>query len=273
VCTPEGGGWSGATYRRGTGSRSKIRKFFAGDLFDTEGFSIGQIHLGWVSPHLRRATVEIDHDAASEVPQGSGEAVTWRSIFEALGWDLKLEVGDSPVSKPNGPLWNATEAHAALRYFRAAHDLDAEWRYHILAVPLIDFPDGDRGVMYDFSANDINRVAREGLMVSSHFAFLADIPKWGLVRGKRAGETVTYFRTAVHELGHAMGLPHNNRDFFFMRPTDMIAAEAPADRPFPTNIKWSYAPADEHRLRHWPDLVVRPGGISLGNSGDAPISL
>jgi hypothetical protein len=68
-------------------------------------------------------------------------------------------------------------------------------------------------------------------------------------------------------MGHAMGLGHNDAGFHIMRPTDGIAQGASADKPFPANIEWSFEPNDEHRLRHWPDIAVRPGGAALGLGG------
>jgi hypothetical protein len=93
--------------------------------------------------------------------------------------------------------------------------------------------------------------------------------------GKRAAETVTYFRTSLHEFGHAMGLVHNQIDNGFMNPTDGVARHSltTPDTPFPKNMRWAYHPDDEMRLRHWPDTAVRPAGISLfgGNSPMAAI--
>ena len=83
-----------------------------------------------------------------------------------------------------------------------------------------------------------------------------DKPKWGLVRGKRGADTVT-FRAALHELGHAMGLRHNEVDNGLMNTSETIADNATTETPFPNNILWKFAADDEHRLRHWPDLVVR----------------
>jgi hypothetical protein len=84
-----------------------------------------------------------------------------------------------------------------------------------------------------------------------------------------------YFRTAVHEIGHAMGLDHNNKDNGIMNATDTIAANSlkPGSPPFPKNIQWSFAPDDELRLRHWPDIVVRPGGTPWNNNVGAPLAV
>lgn len=65
----------------------------------------------------------------------------------------------------------------------------------------------------------------------------------------------------MHEIGHAMGLLHNTVNNGFMNTTDVIAASAtPPANPFPNNVIFSYADDDKRRLRHYPDIHVRPGG-------------
>lgn len=243
--------------------------FFVGDVSRSDGQEIGKMQLGWVSPMLRRAVIEIDHVAKSKPPENNGAGVSWKSVFDSIGWDVTTLVSDGAVKKYGGPAWTDKEGHAAMLAYRDKSDLDAEWRYHILAVEQIDFPEGERGVMYDRGGS--NGVPREGLLVASDYIFPEDEPRWGALRGLRAGETVTFFRTAVHEIGHAMGLDHNNHGFEFMRPTDRIAESAPADMPFPGNIVWAFASDDEHRLRHWPDIIVRPGGLDMGAGWFSPL--
>ncbi|MGH6630263.1 MAG: hypothetical protein ACREB3_11080, partial [Burkholderiales bacterium] len=147
---------------------------------------------------------------------------------------------------------------------RDASNLDAEWRYHILAVRKLDST--PRGIMYDAFATDSNNVPREGIGISSHWV-IPNSPEWGLVKGLRVGTaSKPFFRTAVHEIGHAMGLFHNTVDNGFMNTTDVIAASGTPATPFPNNIKWSHASDDQARLRHYPDPFVRPGGVSFGGA-------
>ena len=151
---------------------------------------------------------------------------------------------------------------------REKTDLDAEWRYHFLCVPQIN---GNlRGHMYDEAAGGSNNLPREGLYVASHWRVPLN-PIWGSTQGKLSGETVIYFRTAVHEFGHALGLDHAGRGVTFMRTTEAIAGAGTSGRPFPDNIEWSFAPEDEHRLQHWSDMMVRPGGAQVLWSDTAPL--
>jgi hypothetical protein len=87
--------------------------------------------------------------------------------------------------------------------------------------------------------------------------------------------TAPYFRTVVHETGHAMGLYHNTADNGFMNTTDVIASNSltPGSPAFPNNVQWSYNGDDAKRLRHMPDIYVRPGGLPFGTSyATTPIS-
>jgi hypothetical protein len=253
---------------------------FVGDVANGAGMKVGTLRMGSVSPHLRKATVEINRVSAAAVPQDSGVGETWQTTFAKVGWDITLSPGDSDVAEPSGGSWNKGEADAAMQARRAKVDLNKEWHYDVLAVRRIDqvaTPDdptdfiegnGERGYMYDRSAN----MQGLGLMVASDYKF-PDTDKWGLVRGKYLGTTVAYLRTAVHELGHAMGLGHNEIDNGFMNPTNSVAENGRrAGTPFPTNMVWSFSPDDAHRLRHWPDLIVRPGGLGMPPSDDAPVS-
>jgi hypothetical protein len=265
---------------------------FVGTVVNRGGAIAGSLQMGFVSPSLRKAIVQIDRVPSVGVPHDNGAGEDWTSVFAKVGWDVTVVPANSDIVEPTGPFWNATEAHATMLRRRRLTDLDAEWYYYVLCVRRIDlqgaiigslFPgqkeaiaNGERGFMFDQGLGDSNHVPREGLMIASDWD-IPDRPEWGLVRGKHLGETVGYFRTAVHELGHAMGLFHNSIDNGFMNTSQNVAADSVVDHgggpvPFPDNALWSFAPDDSHRLRHWPDIVVRPGGLAWGGGGDAPVS-
>lgn len=241
--------------------------YLEGDVRNAAGAVTGRLKMGWVSERYRKATVEIDTVAGSERPLDSGSGTDWQDVFDAIGWELTLDQSDPNVAQPSGEGWSNAEMHAAMLARRDASNLDAEWRYHILAVKTID--ETPRGIMYDSSGTDSNNVPREGVGIASHW----DIPntaEWGLVKGLRFGTAAApYFRTAVHELGHALGLFHNTADNGFMNTTDVIAASATPGTPFPNNVKWAFADDDLKRLRHYPDVFVRPGGTAFGTASSS----
>jgi hypothetical protein len=249
-------------------------QFFGGEVStiltspDGTQVTFGLLEIGLVSPSLRRATLEIDRVPGSELPLDNGQGISWETIFEPVGWDLTIDVSDSNITKPTGDTWTADDGHAAMLAHRARTDLNSEWRYYMLVVKFIQFRDGDRGVMFELGKD----TPREALLLSSHYVFDANDSKWGDVRGKRAATTVTFFRTAVHETGHAMGLAHDRAGVNIMMPTDGIAEAASAGAPFPANIAWSFSADAAHRLRHAPDIAVRPGGVQFILSNQTPLS-
>lgn len=259
------------TWTTAPGGYPSASDYLEGDVkMEGTGSAIGQLKMGWVSTSFRKATIEIDTVPGSEPPTESGTGETWASIFSTVGWDVTVHISDFNVTEPSGESWSDAEMHATMLKWRDQNNLDTEWRYHILAVKQLDST--PRGIMYDAGATDSDRVPREGIGISSHWIIPQNgRPDWGSVKGQRFGTAkAPYFRTAVHELGHAFGLIHNTIDTGFMNTSDMIAEAGP----FPFNIKWSYAENDLKRLRHYPDVYVRPGGVPFGmaNRISTPIS-
>ncbi len=239
--------------------------YLEGDVKNSSGAIVGHLTMGWVSKYFRKATVEIDTVAGSEVPLNNGAGVTWNTVFDQVGWEINVQVSQLNIPEPSGASWSNAELHAAMLAHRAATNLDTEWRYHLLAVKLLD--ETTRGIMYDDGATDSNNVPREGVGISSDWKIPNSSP-WGTVKGLEFGQAAApYFRTAVHELGHAMGLFHNTVDNGFMNTTDVIANSCPAT--FPACIKWAFADDDLKRLRHYPDVYVRPGGTAFGTASTA----
>jgi len=237
-------------------------RFFVGEV-PTNPLQPSQLQMGWVSPSLRKAVIEIDRVPDSKVPQDNYAGTNWQSIFQSFGWEVNVIVSNDDVTKKTSdPLWNKGDADTTMRARRDNANLDTEWRFYILVASKIFAPSEGFGYMY--------HPTREALFMTSQHVFPENEAQWGALRGKRFDTTVAFFRTAVHEMGHAMSLGHSQKGFGFMRPTETIAAEAPADNPFPANIDWSFAPDDVHRLRHWPDITVRPGGPDRV-AGDMPL--
>jgi hypothetical protein len=247
------------------------RDYLEGDL-KKAGIVVGSLKMGWVSESYRKITLEIDTVNGADRPLGSGDGQSWQTVYGDLGYDLTLDLSETNIPEPSGDGWNDGEAHAAMLAHRDEHNLDSEWRYHMLAVKKLDST--PRGLMYDSGATDSDNVPREGVAIAAQYVFESapdpakGIPDWGAVKGSEFSKVrPAYFRAAVHELGHAFNISqHNTINTGFMNTTDAIAKVATAKNPFPSNIIWDFADDDRKRLRHWSDMFVRPGGIAFGSA-------
>ena len=247
--------------------------YLEGDVKDNTNSVVGRLTMGWISAYLRKATIEVDRVNQSEPALNNGAGINWKAVGDGINWDITVDESDTNIAEPSGEFWSDAECHAEMLARRDASNLDAEWRYYVLCVRRLDST--VRGIMFDAYGGDSNNVPREGCAVSTHWT-IPNTAEWGLVKGARFGTAAgPYFRTAVHETGHAMGLYHNTADNGYMNTTDVIASNSlnPGSAAFPNNIQWSYNSEDAKRLRHMPDIYIRPGGTPFGTSyGSTPIS-
>ena len=240
------------------------RDYAEGDVKTSNGAIVGRLTIGWISKNYRKASVEVDTAPGCKVPLESGLGQTWASVFNALGWDVAVSGDETNVTLASAASgeWTDAQMHEAMLAHRRAVNLDTAWHFHILSVNII--LSTPRGIMYDANATDSNNVPREGVGIGNDWIVPND-PEWGSEQGKKfADSKPLFFRTAVHELGHAFGLFHDTSDNGFMNTTDVIAASGTTTNPFPNNIKWQYATQGLRGLRHYPDPYVRPGGVEFG---------
>lgn len=254
--------------------------YWDGDIKTQAGLVMGRLLMMWIAPFYRQAVLEIDktHDAEfprcyppdyplpdpiKPVPNPNQKKITWESIFRNIGWDLKVMESDQFI-KTQDDRWNTCEIHKAMLDFRDECNLDAQWHYHLLTVGYFE-RDNMFGIMYSDSTEGFNKIPREGAAVS----FKTPCPDddcYGVFRNKPFYEAGgAFFRTAVHEIGHAMMLrhPNNPRENHFMQITNYLAKYHNINEKFPENINWNFSQQDIHLLCHLPDIAIRPGGLSF----------
>jgi hypothetical protein len=242
--------------------------YYEGDVKNqATGALAGRLKLGWLSDLYRKVSIEIDTVTGCNPPIVNEAGLGWRDLLKDAGFDVTVIQSETNLTEPSGDSWSDGELHSAMLAHRDAVNLDADWRYHILAVKRLDGT--ERGEMYDIGSIDSNNVPREGVAVAAKWLIPAG---WGEYTGFEFGKAKdAYLRAAVHEIGHAFGLDHPSEDVppapmdsTFMCASNSIAAAAVPPVKFPHNIVWRFSDLNNKRLRHLSDLVVRPGGLPFG---------
>jgi hypothetical protein len=264
------------------GSRS-LFDYLTGTVHDPSGEELGVISLNWISPFLRRAVIEFDRVSQVRLPLNNHTCAAfspalenhrnWHDVFRACGWEITTRISDQPA-EPASKIWSEPELQQALPALRDTFDLDHEWRFHVFCVGRLE--DGGRGYKFDLHGVDGRENPFESIVIAARFQFAdnPNDPALGRLAGRFLEDTPAYFRTCVHELGHALKLDHNFQTNGFMATTDAILQEhenrrmpdrkgrdkAKVDGDAMNLVDWEFEEGDLQRLRHWPDIVVRPGG-------------
>jgi len=235
--------------------------YLEGEVTNAAGTSIGKLCMGRVSEYLRKAEVEIDRVNGLNAPLDNGAGKVWADIFREAGWDVSVRISNANLADEADGTWSEADLHRTMLLHREAVSLDDSWHYYSLCVPH-STDSGLWGVMFDAYGSDSNHIPREGAGVFARSWFPNDA-KYGRVRNQTLDATICYFRTAVHELGHALLLfhPAETAGNYILQRTAVIAQHAQdAGVLFPDNVIWSFSPDDQRLLRHLPDPAVRPGG-------------
>lgn len=247
-------------------------EYFEGRLL-VNGVDKGSVSLGWVSPYFRRASIEIDTVVGAVAPQNVGTE-SLRSIYLNAGWDVRVTYDQTNVPIPAGvtasACWSNANLHALMLSVRnPATDLDADWHMHLVVVPAT--LGCGRGVMYDTIA-----VPREGVASFCDDGYPAsESGSFGTASGQQQRNVPRAFlRSATHETGHGFNQIHQEQeggaDNSIMTTTPSVAdvlggPTTGAPGIFPDNINLGFNDHVRHHLVHFPDIAVRPGGMTFGS--------
>lgn len=252
--------------------------YFEGTLYES-GAPQGKFTMGWVSSYFRRATLEIDTLTGAAVPAAIG-AEDFRSVFAKAGWDLNVIYDQTNIPVPAGvnanACWASPDLHALMQSIRnPATNLDAEWHMHLLVVPAA--MGCGRGVMYDTIG-----VPREGVASFSDDGYPStQSSNFGTAADKKQRDVARAFlRSACHEVGHGFNQIHQEQeagaDNSIMTTTPSVAdvlggPTTGAPGVFPDQINLAFNDHVRHHLIHFPDPVVRPGGMTFGTGHSSSV--
>lgn len=229
-----------------------------------QGTSIGTLFLVRVTTRiLRHADVRVHYYDQTKAPV---DECQWKKSLRRAQWSVAVKsVGPAPNNN-NDKLDKGGEnwSHHALKTFHkeniepnSAPEEDA-WLYNVLVVNKIRLATGAEplGFMYDLDRQQKD-LPRQGAAVAAERQ----------INDKCLYEHELLFNTvALHELGHMQGLYHNPLDGLMRIPIERATPGVLASLgslldqgKFPKHER-----QDLNRLRHLPDLWVRPGGVPFG---------
>lgn len=248
--------------------------YFEGRLLEG-GVDRGQVSLGWVSKYFRKATIEIDTVVGAVAPPPVGSE-TLRTIYAKAGWDVAVTYDQTNVPIPPGVVagncWSSADLHALMLTVRKpATNLDTEWHMHLVVVPAS--MGCGRGVMYDTIG-----VPREGVASFCDDGYAPnESANFGTASGKKQRDVPRAFlRSACHETGHGFNQIHQEQeggaDNSIMTTTPSVAnVLGGPPGVFPDDINLAFNDHVRRHLVHFPDITVRPGGMTFGSGHSSTV--
>jgi hypothetical protein len=258
--------------------------YFEGKLYEA-GVEKGSFTMGFVSSFFRKATLEVDTLNGAVAPvavpavPGPGNE-DFKTVLATAGWDLTVVYDQVNLPVPSGvtatACWSNANLHALMAAVRKpTTDLDKEWRLHLIVVPAT--MGCGRGVMYD-----VINVPREGVASFSSDGYpTSHSSNFGTAANKQQKDVPRAFlRSACHEVGHGFNQIHQEQeagaDNSIMTTTPNVANVLGGPGTglpgvFPDNISLRFNDHVRHHMVHFPDPVVRPGGMTFGSGHSSTV--
>jgi hypothetical protein len=238
------------------------------DVTNSQGTSIGTARFVRLTKGLlRSATVRIHAVEGVKTPDNQK---TWREALEPCNWSIGTSRGKRLEFDEEGPTRTAAElAQFHRETFEGSTPGGQEtaletkskanpprpWVYDLLVVDQISATslseDGPLGLMFDTGLTDRTDLPRMAAAIAARAL---------IKNGKMMLEENSRFFhwTAIHELGHMQGLYHSPEAQGLMSPWGHSGE-------IDSGFQFQHLPIDRLRLRHLPDLWVRPGGLPFGH--------
>jgi hypothetical protein len=254
----------------------------------------GTVSIRWISPHYRRADLQLHTLEGAVAPPAEVEGVSFATIFADAGWELSATDGGTfplPAALAQVDV-NSCWAHSDMRTLLTLvpgfdlSELDSVWRVHLVAIPAK--LGCSRGWMPEFIYVGDSEFARVGALTYSHDGYPSarastgphDEPgssQYDLAADRLQYQVPrAYLRSAAHELGHAFNQIHQEKesptfepDNSIMTTTPGVAAALGEAGTFPDQINLAFNDRVKTHLRHMPDPAVRPGAMSTMLTVDA----
>jgi hypothetical protein len=217
---------------------------------------------------------------------GTGGTESFASVFETAGWNLFAIPASDPLATPPGvnpnDCWSDPDLFTLLGSVVVPADLDLEWRYHLLVVPgtLKPVPNNcGRGKVLDVLAGPTtgSLAPRQGSVSYSDDGYPSNETNYGGVANKKQRDVPRAFlRSACHEVGHGFNQVHQENeggaDNSIMTTTPSVAGVLESEGGvFPDGINLGFNAHVRRHLVHFPDPVVRPGGMTFGQGHISPV--
>lgn len=232
---------------------------FAGKLITDDGQELAAGPVRRISEQVRRCTIRIIRHPHSEIPEIVDTSSDLRTAFAGAGWAVRVTVETMRNEHQPRKRWSNAELLSILPDYVDDSAVETDWLALLFCVP--ELADTTRGVMFDFGNAAHNQVPRQACAIASHW-MVPDAILWKSARGQRYGTISSlYFRTALHELLHvfSIGHPANANEVSIRQTTDALM---PSITNIPGDVPRAFGTSESRLLRHLPDIVARPGGLT-----------